>query len=118
MAHDRNTEITTTVLPPQDLEAEQATLGAILVEPGAATIAMAVLEEGDFYPEGHRTIFRAMQTVHYQSNPVDLVTVSAELRRQDRLGQGPVRRGRRNGKPETHPTALSNHRRPTPQPRH
>jgi replicative DNA helicase len=85
VADNRDTQIAATLLPPQDLEAEQATLGAILVEPGAATIAMGVLQEGDFYPEAHRIIFRAMQAVHYRSDPVDLVTVSAELRRQDLL---------------------------------
>ena len=85
MADQRDTQVTTTILPPQDLEAEQASLGAILVEPGAATIAMGVLEHGDFYREAHQTIFRAMQAVHFRSEPVDLITVSAELRRLDLL---------------------------------
>ncbi len=85
MADLRDLQATAPVLPPQDLEAEQAALGAILVEPGAATIAMGVLEAEDFYREAHQTIFRAMQAVHLRSDPVDLITVSAELRRQDRL---------------------------------
>jgi replicative DNA helicase len=74
-----------TLLPPQDLEAEQATLGSILVEPGAAMIAMGLLEENDFYPEAHRLIYRAMQAVQARNEPVDIVTVSAELRRLDLL---------------------------------
>jgi len=85
VADTRDTQVGATVLPPQDLEAEQASLGAILVEPGAATIAMGVLESTDFYREAHQTIFRAMQAVHLRSEPVDLITVSAELRRQDLL---------------------------------
>ncbi len=72
-------------LPPQDLGAEQATLGAILVEPGAASRAMAIVEEEDFYREAHRIIFRAMVAVHTRNEPVDLVTVSAELRRHEQL---------------------------------
>lgn len=72
-------------LPPQDLAAEQAALGSILIEPGAALIALTLLEEQDFYPEAHRLIFRAMQAVQVRNEPVDLVTVSAELRRLDLL---------------------------------
>jgi hypothetical protein len=41
----------TTTLPPQDMEAEQATIGACLVEPGAAALALATLGPADFYPE-------------------------------------------------------------------
>jgi len=67
--------------PPHDLEAEQATLGAMLIEPGATARAMSIVEEGDFYPEAHRLIFRAMSTVAQRNEPVDLITVSAELRR-------------------------------------
>ena len=85
MADNRDTQVAAPVLPPQDLEAEQATLGAVLVEPGAATIAMGVLEESDFYPEAHKIIFRAMQAIHFRSEPVDMITVAAELRRQDLL---------------------------------
>jgi replicative DNA helicase len=46
---------------------------------------MGVLEEADFYPDAHRTIFRAMQAVHFRGEPVDEITVGAELRRQDLL---------------------------------
>ncbi len=67
--------------PPHDLEAEQATLGAMLIEAGATARAMAIVEEEDFYPEAHRLIFRAMSAVAQRNEPVDLVTVSAELRR-------------------------------------
>ncbi len=74
--------------PPHDIEAEQATLGAILIEPGATARAMAIVEEGDFYPEVHRIIFRAMAGVAQRNEPVDLVTVSAELRRGEQLAAG------------------------------
>ncbi len=60
--------------------AEQATLGSILVEPGAATIAMGLLQEDDFYPEAHRLIFRAMQAAYQRNEPLDLISVAAELR--------------------------------------
>lgn len=72
-------------VPPQDLEAEQATLGSMLVDAGATSRAMAVVREQDFYREAHRTIFSAMLEVYGRGEPVDIVTVAAELRRQGRL---------------------------------
>jgi replicative DNA helicase len=76
-------------LPPQDLNAEQATLGSILIEPGAAMLALGMLETQDFYLEAHQVLFRAMHAVLDRNDPVDLITVSAELRRtgdMDRAG--------------------------------
>lgn len=74
-------------LPPQDLLAEQATLGSILLEEGAADIALSRLDDGDFYREAHRIIYRAMQAVWRRSQPVDLITVSAELRTEGLLDE-------------------------------
>ncbi len=74
-------------VPPQDLAAEQATLGSMLLEPGAATRALALLEDEDFYREAHRAIFRAMQAIDRRKEPVDLITVSAELRREALLDE-------------------------------
>ena len=72
-------------LPPQDLEAEQATLGAMLVEAGAADRVMGIVLEEDFYREAHRVIFSAIREVYDRNEPVDLLTVGAELRRRGRL---------------------------------
>ena len=72
-------------LPPQDLEAEQATLGAMLMEQGAVSRAMSIVEEGDFYREAHRRIFSAISAVDQAGDPVDVVTVGAELRRREQL---------------------------------
>ncbi len=72
-------------IPPQDLDAEQATLGAMLLEAGAAARAMSIVEEDDFYREAHRVIFRAAMAIQNRNEPVDLVTVAAELRRAGRL---------------------------------
>jgi replicative DNA helicase len=69
-------------VPPQDLHAEQATLGSMLLEPEAASRVLAILEDADFYREAHRVIYRAMQAVDRRREPVDLITVSAELRRE------------------------------------
>ena len=72
-------------LPPQDLDAEQATLGAMLVDRGAVVRGLAIVKPEDFYREAHRTICAAVVTVQQQGNPVDLVTVAAELRRLGKL---------------------------------
>ena len=71
--------------PPQDLDAEQGTLGAMLIEPGAVTRAMGIVSTSDFYREVHRQIFSAMRRLYIQKLPVDLTTVSAELRRRSKL---------------------------------
>jgi len=72
-------------LPPQDLEAEQATLGAMLIDPEAVSRAMAIVAEDDFYREAHREICSAIRVVEDSGDPVDVVTVGAELRRRGKL---------------------------------
>lgn len=75
-------------LPPQDLEAEQATLGAMLMESGAVRRARAILADaGDFYREAHRIIYSCVCAVDDAGEPVDLVTVGAELRRREQLAK-------------------------------
>lgn len=75
----------TAALPPQDLHAEQATLGGMLVEPGATTRGLTAVNTADFYREAHRRIYTAIKTIYERSEPVDLVTVSACLRDQGLL---------------------------------
>ncbi|MDI9585902.1 MAG: DnaB-like helicase N-terminal domain-containing protein, partial [Acidobacteriota bacterium] len=86
-ASSRNADVPPDRLPPQDLEAEQACLGAMLIEAGATARAMSIVKEEDFYRDAHRVIFRAMLEVHNRTEPVDIVTVAAELRRQGKLEQ-------------------------------
>ncbi|GAG39208.1 unnamed protein product, partial [marine sediment metagenome] len=47
--------------PPQCLDSEQATLGACLVDPQAALIALGIVGPEDFYREAHRLVFAAMK---------------------------------------------------------
>jgi len=74
-------------LPPSDLEAEQATLGAMLIEHGAATRALAIVTGDDFYREAHRVIFAAIRTVYEASEPVDFITVGNCLRGREQLAK-------------------------------
>lgn len=66
-------------LPPQNIEAEQAVLGAILLEPSALTTASEILIPEDFYRAAHQKIFRTMLHLSDRGEPVDLVTVTSEL---------------------------------------
>ncbi len=64
---------------PQNLEAEQAVLGSMLISREAIIEVSAVLSENDFYREVHRVIYRAALDLFEAGKPVDLVTLTAEL---------------------------------------
>ena len=73
-------------MPPQDLEAEQATLGAMLMERGAVSRARQILADADdFYREAHRRIYSAICEVDDAGDPVDVTTAGAVLRRREQL---------------------------------
>ncbi|AET70972.1 replicative DNA helicase [Desulfosporosinus orientis DSM 765] len=74
-------------VPPQNLEAEQAVLGAMMLEPEAGSSVFEILQPDDFYRDNHRLIFSAIQDLSEKGNPVDLVSVAEVLRRQGRLEQ-------------------------------
>ncbi|WLR50842.1 replicative DNA helicase [Bacillus tianshenii] len=65
--------------PPQNIEAEQAVLGAIFLEPSAMTNASESLIPEDFYRVAHQKIFEVMLDIAERGEPVDLVTVTSEL---------------------------------------
>lgn len=66
-------------LPPQNLEAEQGVLGAILLDSRVLPDVLEVLSEGDFYKGWNRVIFAAMRSLSTAGSAVDVLTVSAEL---------------------------------------
>lgn len=66
-------------IPPQNIEAEQAVLGAILLEKDALFRVIEYLTPEDFYRSAHQRIFRAMQEVSESGEPVDLITITADL---------------------------------------
>ncbi|MFZ3590495.1 replicative DNA helicase [Bacillus sp. DJP31] len=65
--------------PPQNIEAEQAVLGAIFLEPSSLITASEILIPEDFYRASHQRIFTVMITLSEKGEPVDLVTVTSEL---------------------------------------
>jgi len=72
-------------VPPQSTEAEQATLGSMLIDSDAITTALDILSPGDFYKEAHRVIFETIVSMYEKGEAIDLVTVTEELRRRDKL---------------------------------
>lgn len=69
-------------VPPQSLEAEQATLGAMLLEREAIARVVDILDPDDFYSPQHQMLYRAVIDLFNDSEPVDLVTLQTRL--QDR----------------------------------
>ncbi|PYZ91774.1 replicative DNA helicase [Salipaludibacillus keqinensis] len=65
--------------PPQNIEAEQAVLGAIFIEQEALVTAYERLIPEDFYRAAHQRIFTAMLDLSEKGEPVDLITVTSEL---------------------------------------
>ena len=66
-------------IPPHDIEAEQAILGCMLTDKDAVVSAIEVLKEESFYREDNRAIFAAIYSLYAKSEPVDIITVKAEL---------------------------------------
>jgi len=74
-------------IAPQDLDAEKSLLGAILISEQSLPDVTEIVKPADFYDERHQHIFDAMWTLYERHKPVDLLTVTAELRRKKTLGQ-------------------------------
>ncbi|MCP3026988.1 replicative DNA helicase [Halobacillus sp. A5] len=65
--------------PPHNIEAEQAVLGAVFLEPEAMSTAAEFLVPEDFYRASHQRIFEVMLTLSDRGEPIDLVTVTTAL---------------------------------------
>ncbi len=72
-------------IPPQDIEAEQAVLGAIFLDADALIDAMEVIEPRDFYRRSHQIIFQAMIQLNDRSEAIDLITLKAEIEKSNAL---------------------------------
>ncbi len=66
-------------IPPQNIEAEQAVLGAIFLQPSSIIVASEYLMAEDFYRVAHQKIFQVMLKLNNSGSAVDLVTVTEEL---------------------------------------
>lgn len=66
-------------LPPQNIDAERAVLGSILLENNALIYTLELLDPSKFYLEAHRKIFSAMVELFEKNTPIDLVTLTEKL---------------------------------------
>ncbi len=72
-------------VPPHSLEAETGVLGAILLNNEVLHQVAEILDREDFYRSGHRILYEAMIELSERGSPIDLVTVTEELRRKGLL---------------------------------
>ncbi|MEG0797727.1 MAG: replicative DNA helicase [Acidaminococcaceae bacterium] len=72
-------------IPPQNIEAEQAVLGAMMLDKEAISKATELLVAEDFYRQDHRVLFGAIVELFNKNQPVDMVTVTEVLKREGKL---------------------------------
>jgi replicative DNA helicase len=72
-------------VPPQNLDAEESVLGAMMLSPGAIGAVSEILDAGDFYRESHSKIYRAALALYARGEPVDAITLVDELEQRGEL---------------------------------
>jgi replicative DNA helicase len=72
-------------LPPQNIEAEQSVLGAILLENEAIGTVIENLTPSDFYKEAHKKIFVSMLDLYEKNEAIDLITLTEQLNKKELL---------------------------------
>lgn len=74
-------------VPPQDVGAEQALLGSIMIRPDGLYEIMDMINAEDFYAEKHRKIYKVMLGLQERSEPIDVVSITSALREKKQLEQ-------------------------------
>ena len=72
-------------LPPQAPDLEEAILGAIMLERDALAVVLDKLNPEHFYTEAHAKIYSAIQSLYREAKPIDILTVTAQLRKEKNL---------------------------------
>ncbi len=67
-------------IPPQDLVAEKSLLGAVMLSDSVLPEVLTILRPTDFYENRHQTIYKAMISLYDQHKPIDLLTLTSELK--------------------------------------
>ncbi|KAF2957195.1 replicative DNA helicase [Thermotoga sp. Ku-13t] len=73
------------LVPPHNLEAEEAVIGSILIDPSVVNDVMEVLRSSDFYSKKHQAIFAAMEKLYERGDPIDVLSVCEELKRSGQM---------------------------------
>lgn len=72
-------------IPPQDIDAEKSLIGAILIEEDVLAEVTEIVKPQDFYDKSHAAIFDAMLRLFERNKPVDMLTLTNELKRKKDL---------------------------------
>jgi replicative DNA helicase len=75
------------MVPPNSVEAEQSTLGSMMIEKRAIWLATDTVTASDFYRPQHQTIFNAILRLHERNQPIDIITVQDELKAESKLDE-------------------------------
>src|SRR3954452_2285279 len=79
------------VVPPQNLDAEESVLGAMMLSPGAIAAVSEEIDASDFYRGSHGKIYRAALALYAKGEPVDAITLVDELEERSELEAGGCR---------------------------
>ncbi len=77
--------VTAAKVPPQSLDAEMSLLGAVLIDEEVLADATEIVHANDFYDKRHQIIFAAMNRLYERHKPVDLLTLTEELKKKSEL---------------------------------
>ncbi|MDP2938456.1 MAG: replicative DNA helicase [Candidatus Omnitrophota bacterium] len=80
-------DMTLEKLPPQNLEAEMAVLGSMLMDEDAISSATELLDKDSFYKDTHKKIFEAIRNLYNANKAVDIITLTDELKRNLTLNE-------------------------------
>ena len=71
-----------TRIPPHSVESEQSILGSILLDKDAIITVSETIRPSDFYKEHHKIIYECMLKLSNKNEPIDLITLTEELKKQ------------------------------------
>lgn len=74
-------------IPPHDIVAEKSVLGAILIDNDVLPEVLTLLKPQDFYEQRHQTIFAAISDLYDHHKPIDLLTLTADLKAKKKLNE-------------------------------
>ena len=74
-----------TRIPPHSVESEQSILGSILLDKDAIITVSETIRPSDFYKEAHKIIYECMLKLSNKNEPIDLITLTEELKKQGHL---------------------------------
>ncbi|HNT57791.1 MAG TPA: replicative DNA helicase [Syntrophales bacterium] len=85
MPKNRDSDLSSHRVPPQNLDAERSVLGGMLLDNQAIHQVLEILNGEDFYSDGHRKIFQSIVDLSEKNEPADLITLSSLLKDKNQL---------------------------------